>query len=197
MKLEELFKIFDEFIKEFKEGILSLEKARVAEEKERKKKEEEERKQKLKEDAAKQKEQGIAVHVQVSKSPSSKPAEDEEEEGEAKGDAGSAHAPKGPLADKVMSTLTKDASEMLKFIRDRRKGAAAVGPKGRGPRVSISGAAGGAHQQGSPTNSAISTATPATPNPNPIAVSHKLGNAVKSNLAFKSTLAPTPENAKR
>jgi hypothetical protein len=61
MKLEELFKIFEEFVKDMREAEGLVEKLRVQEEKERKKKEAEDRKQQLKEAANKKAEDPKAV----------------------------------------------------------------------------------------------------------------------------------------
>jgi len=119
LKLEELFKIFADFVVDFKEAEIALEKIRVQEERDRKKKEEAERQAKLKSDKQKAQEAkdaaALALKLAVNK-PST------EEHGEEKTPTNADEKAQGQIVDKVIGALkTSDANEIMKVIRARRR----------------------------------------------------------------------------
>jgi len=126
MKLEELFKLFADFVADYKEAEAHLEKMRVQEFREQKKREEAE-KQKLK-----QKKQHLEqIKQQQSTLEKPKPTEDPAEtfqiiepidEDKEPNLHGGDKEGKGEIVDKVIGALkTTDANEIMKMIRARRR----------------------------------------------------------------------------
>jgi len=188
VKLEDLFKLFSEFMADWKEGEIFLEKVRIQDEKDRKKREEKELKEKLARDKA-----ALMKNKQNSSLPAIKLGKETKEIGRAsvvgegeedKGEAAPAPDKKagGAIVDKALGALKKnDANEIMKMVRMRRQQAAASKQHGRGRTPS---------NASSPPNAAPPPAPEKAPDPSLV----KFGAAIKAKGPGRLPATPEQRN---